>query len=661
MSFILPINIDDLLHFRGVESSRIEFKASWDEKYTGSQVLRTICAFANDLQNLNGGYVVLGVEAPDGVAILPPKGLAPESLEKIQTFITGRCRTFSPEYTPVLSPEVVDGKHILVIWARGGQDRPYQAPESIEKGAPRHYYVRTDDQTKQATGSILTSLMQMTAKVPFDDRRAFGVPIEKLRESRVREFLSDIGSDLIQEPDARAIYRRMFISARSNGHEEPLNVGLLFFSDDPEEWFRGARIEVVEFAGEGDVLAEQVFRGPLHEQTRAALRHLQAMSVHHLEKQRDTPEVKGWVSYPFPALKEALVNAIYHRGYEGTVEPTKVYLYPDRMEVISYPGPQPGLQTQHLRPGAQVPPVPARNRRIGELLKELGLAEGRGTGIPRVFRSMEQNGSPEPIFDFDDVRSYFRVTLPVHPEYLAILALRDVALLRAVGDRPGATRRLMSAFNAIPGSGAVAAELISELCRQGELAKAREVYDRFFSAPARGGEGRVVAAMSTGYLDAKREAEAKAVLDRLPEVLTATEAMDAAILERRVGRQKRAHLFFEKAGGALQTDPRALLEFAQTKIRLAGELLRDRSRDRFKDDARARLLRDARDMLRRVLQMDTARTRHAWASYELGRVLRWLGAPATEVRQALEDAVKLAPEEPRFQEELARTGGGHEA
>ena len=50
MPFILPINLDDLLRLQGVESARVEFKALWNDKYTGAQVIRTICAFANDFQ-----------------------------------------------------------------------------------------------------------------------------------------------------------------------------------------------------------------------------------------------------------------------------------------------------------------------------------------------------------------------------------------------------------------------------------------------------------------------------------------------------------------------------------------------------------------------------------------------------------------------------------
>ncbi len=68
MSTILPINLDDLLRCRGVESERVEFKASWDPQRTGPQALRTICAFANDYHNLNGGYVVVGLTEQDGRA-----------------------------------------------------------------------------------------------------------------------------------------------------------------------------------------------------------------------------------------------------------------------------------------------------------------------------------------------------------------------------------------------------------------------------------------------------------------------------------------------------------------------------------------------------------------------------------------------------------------
>ena len=195
---------------------------------------------------------------------------------------------------------------------------------------------------------------------------------------------------------------------------------------------------------------ERTFGGPLVDQVRQCLSYLKGLSVSHLRKERDRIEVRSWVSYPLPALRETLVNAVYHRGYEpDQVEPTKVYLYPDRIEVTSYPGPVPGIAKHHLAAGAPVPPAPARNRRIGEFLKELRLAEGHLSGIPKVFRSMAENGSPEPRFDFDEERTWFRATLPAHPEFRALSAARDAAHLRALGETSEAERRIASARESI--------------------------------------------------------------------------------------------------------------------------------------------------------------------------------------------------------------------
>ena len=47
----LPLNIDDLIHQRKVESARIEYKKDWNPE----KVLHSVCAFANDIDNWGGG------------------------------------------------------------------------------------------------------------------------------------------------------------------------------------------------------------------------------------------------------------------------------------------------------------------------------------------------------------------------------------------------------------------------------------------------------------------------------------------------------------------------------------------------------------------------------------------------------------------------------
>lgn len=55
---MLPINITELLEKNRIESNRIEHKKGWNP----TTIYHTICTFANDIENLGGGYIVVGVE-----------------------------------------------------------------------------------------------------------------------------------------------------------------------------------------------------------------------------------------------------------------------------------------------------------------------------------------------------------------------------------------------------------------------------------------------------------------------------------------------------------------------------------------------------------------------------------------------------------------------
>jgi ATP-dependent DNA helicase RecG len=55
MTSKLPINLKDLLHQRKVEGERIEYKTGWNP----DPIMRTLCAFANDFENLGWGITAL--------------------------------------------------------------------------------------------------------------------------------------------------------------------------------------------------------------------------------------------------------------------------------------------------------------------------------------------------------------------------------------------------------------------------------------------------------------------------------------------------------------------------------------------------------------------------------------------------------------------------
>src|SRR5882757_4439746 len=120
----LPINIEDLLSARIVESDRIEFKEGWNP----DAIYRTICAFANDFDNTGGGYILIGVEEMNGIAKRPVKGLAASEIAFIQKKMIGVNNLINPVYFPRLFIEEADGKQIIVLWVTGGANRPYEVP-----------------------------------------------------------------------------------------------------------------------------------------------------------------------------------------------------------------------------------------------------------------------------------------------------------------------------------------------------------------------------------------------------------------------------------------------------------------------------------------------------------------------------------------------------
>lgn len=639
---LFPINPADVIS-GSIESVRLEFKGGWSEQ-TLEQVVRTICAFANDYLNLNGGYIVIGVNEKDGQAELPPVGVPPERIDEIQRAITGRCRQITPSYQPAILPVSYQGRRVIVIYAPGGDNRPYQSPASRDRFA---YYVRLGSETIEAKGALLTSLMQMTAKTPFDDRRNPSASIDAISPALVRNFLSDVGSDLASSDvrvSDRDLYQRLRLSIKVNAHEVPRNVALLFFANDPELYFPGARIEVAQFGDDlpGNLVEERVFRGPLHIQIRQALDYLNAFSSTMIQKMPNEAASSRSVAFPYEAMREAIVNAVYHRSYEGVQEPTKVYLFPTRMEIISYPGPVPGIQLRHFETGS-IPPVPNRNRRIGEFLKELRLAEGRGTGIPKIQRKMRENGSPAPIFEFDEeTRSYFKVTLPAHPQYVVIHALREAARLWAIGEKQSAVARLETALQAVRSS-ALVTQQMEYLSDMGDLNAARQVFRRYEQDHEITDKRPIFAAMARILLEHGNEKEALAILDRVqppPPMSDENEIIEWALLFKRSGRLQQAHQVFASSYDRLKDNPKALHEFAQTKMGL--------TRQTRHTATRRQLNLEAAELLRRAIQISTDPARTAWCWFDLARALTWLRAPEAEIAQAYERAISLLPEESRF-------------
>ena len=112
----LELSIEDLLRKRNIEADRIEFKKGWNP----DDIYHSVCAYANDFENLGGGYIVVGVEERNGIALRPVFGIPETDLDKIQKEMIGYNNLVAPPYFPGVVIEKVDGKWIMVLVCRTG-------------------------------------------------------------------------------------------------------------------------------------------------------------------------------------------------------------------------------------------------------------------------------------------------------------------------------------------------------------------------------------------------------------------------------------------------------------------------------------------------------------------------------------------------------------
>ena len=133
-------------------------------------------------------------------------------------------------------------------------------------------------------------------------------------------------------------------------------------------------------------------------------------------KSADKAESDWVFNYPYAALEEALANAVYHRAYDIR-EPIEVRVEKNMIEIVSFPGPDRSVTQEGLK-RYKVSNRRYRNRRIGDILKELHLTEGRNTGFGKILSALEENGSPKPEFETDEGHNYFITRLFIHKAFM---------------------------------------------------------------------------------------------------------------------------------------------------------------------------------------------------------------------------------------------------
>lgn len=112
---------------------------------------------------------------------------------------------------------------------------------------------------------------------------------------------------------------------------------------------------------------------------------LQQKKIFKVENRAEAIRVKN---YSYEAIEGFLSNTIYHWSYQS-YDPITIRIEKELIEITSVPGPDRSISDKDIK-NLTMRSKRYRNRRIGDFLKELHLAEGRNTGIPTALRAIKK-------------------------------------------------------------------------------------------------------------------------------------------------------------------------------------------------------------------------------------------------------------------------------
>lgn len=376
------MRIDQLL--QEAEGKRLEFKRDLSSP---RHLMKTLVAFANTA----GGLLVIGVEDGSKAVVGVPDRLAAEQQ---------LANTIADSITPKLLADIEvlpwRKSHVLAAKVALSPSRPhYVNAEGPEGGV----YVRLGSTNRRADASQIAELKRRPNEGSYDEQPMPELDAKAIDFAAVAQQFE--GKRELRQKDLATLG----LTTQYQGKTVPTIGGILLFGRDRFEQFPDAWIKAASFAGpdKARILDQADLRDPLIPSIRAAIAFVERNTL--------SPAVIGPVerrdlrALPPVALREAMVNAAAHADYAQRGSPIRVAVFADRVEIENPGILVPGLTVEALVDGVSK----LRNRVIGRVFHELGLAEQWGSGIQRMIAECKAAGLPPP--EFQETGHHFRVTL----------------------------------------------------------------------------------------------------------------------------------------------------------------------------------------------------------------------------------------------------------
>jgi predicted HTH transcriptional regulator len=425
----------DLKELATRESEKVEWKENGDDREIVKKIVKTISAFANDISNFGGGYVVCGAkETKDeyGFPKLEYTGLSADKLKEIEGKVLQHCREYvSPPIVPIVqemeNPENKDTRILVFIVLATSEAHAYRNGENSA------YYVRISRETREARNGILSQLLVKKQKVEYFDKRMHPTATESdIDVLLFRDSMQEMGllfpekslEDYFSDREQIAeLVPPLFRRSGLDNVLRPRNFTLLLFGKKSSITLNFPDVHIVFSIYSGTdrsvpTAERHILTGSIIEQAKKSVELLNTQAYTAFDKTNSKP---NQVKYPIRALQETVINAIVHRNYE-IPEPIRITVFADRIEIMSPGELYWGVDKEKFLNGKAS--AKWRNQSFTYLFNKLQLAQSEGQGIPTIFRTMKEEGCPNPSFEIGT--DSITCILPAHPRHRIVRELQEI-------------------------------------------------------------------------------------------------------------------------------------------------------------------------------------------------------------------------------------------
>jgi predicted HTH transcriptional regulator len=464
----MNINALDLQHLLVRESEQVEWKENVADV---ESVVRTIVAFANDLQYLGGGTVVCGAAEEKDEAGFPKVklvGLSAARFKEIEGKVLAACREqVHPPVSPLVQEHVVsdDRRVLCFLIAATSHAHTYRTAQDSGK-----YFIRISRETREAKNGLLRELLVRKQELePWDRRICQNTTLSDLDLNLMRAMLQKNGSLLASDGVEPFLSDTETFSPlvpplckRDALHNllRPRNFAVLLFGFEPQKFIYCSHTILSIYPGtdRSDPHAERhELTGSILSQAKKAIELLNVQSYTAFDKTDfKTPNA---LKYPYIALTEAVVNAIVHRNYELD-DPIRITVFSDRIEIVSSGGLLAGVSLNDVQSGKAT--AKWRNQTLSWFFNRLQLSQAEGQGISSIIKSMKQEGCPAPVFEANETRVTCK--LPAHPRHALTREYQRIEEALSLGEFSDALTRVNQLIELDP-TNFRSVDLLVEVCQ----------------------------------------------------------------------------------------------------------------------------------------------------------------------------------------------------